>query len=54
MPIRFAHAIRAAGLPAHHRDPFDRVLIAQAQIESLVLVSADAKLNAYEVETLRA
>ncbi len=54
VPIRFAHAIRAAGLPPHHRDPFDRILIAQAQIEALVLVSADIKLAAYAVDTLRA
>ena len=54
VPIRFPHAIRAAGLPPHHRDPFDRILIAQAQIEELVLVTADARLAAYEVETLRA
>lgn len=54
LPITFAHAIRAGTLPPHHRDPFDRMLVAQAQIESLVLVSADAKVAAYEVETLRA
>lgn len=53
-PITFAHAIRAGTLPAHHRDPFDRMLVSQAQIESLVLVSADPKLAAYDVETLRA
>lgn len=53
-PITFAHAIRAGTLPPHHRDPFDRMLVSQAQIENLVLVSADPKLAAYEVETLRA
>ena len=54
LPITFAHAIRAEALPPHHRDPFDRMLVAQAQIEGLVLLSADPKLAAYEVEALQA
>lgn len=54
LPITFSHAIRAGTLPPHHRDPFDRMLIAQAQVEDLVLVTADAKLAAYDVEALRA
>jgi PIN domain nuclease of toxin-antitoxin system len=54
LPISFAHAIRAGTLPQHHRDPFDRMLVAQAQVEGLVLISADAKLTAYEVEALQA
>ena len=54
LPITFAHAIRAGTLPPQHRDPFDRMLVAQAEIESLVLVSADPKIAAYEVEALRA
>lgn len=39
----------AAGLPAHHRDPVDRLLIAQAQLEGLVLMSADRQLEPYDV-----
>ena len=54
LPITFEHAIRASALPNHHRDPFDRMLVAQAQIESLVLLSADRKMAAYEVEAVRA
>ena len=54
LAITFAHALRAGTLPRHHRDPFDRMLVAQAQIEGLALVSADAKLAAYEVELLPA
>ena len=54
LPITFDHAIRAGTLPGHHRDPFDRMLVAQAQLEGLVLVSADKQLAAYEVETLPA
>ena len=41
-------------LPPHHKDPFDRMLIAQAQIESLIFVSADQSLRAYEIELLDA
>ena len=54
LPITFEHAIRAGALPNHHGDPFDRMLVAQAQIESLVLLSADQKIAAYEVEAVRA
>jgi PIN domain nuclease of toxin-antitoxin system len=50
LAISVAHAGRAPGLPLHHRDPFDRMLVAQAQLESLVLVTADQSLNAYDVE----
>ena len=54
LPITFEHAIRAGALPPHHRDPFDRILVAQAQIERLVLISADRQLAPYEVESLPA
>lgn len=52
--ITFEHAIRAGTLPQHHRDPFDRMLVAQAQTEGLQLVTADGKLSAYDVEIVRA
>jgi PIN domain nuclease of toxin-antitoxin system len=42
----------AAALPLHHRDPFDRVLVAQAQAEGLVLVTHDRRLQPYDVEIL--
>lgn len=48
------HALRAAALPPHHRDPFDRILVAQAQLEELVLVSADRQFESYDVERLPA
>lgn len=54
LPITFEHAIQAGTLPPHHRDPFDRMLVAQAQIERLVLLSADPKIADYEVEALPA
>jgi PIN domain nuclease of toxin-antitoxin system len=44
------HALRVAELPPHHRDPFDRLLVAQAQHERLPLVSADPALRPYDVE----
>ena len=50
--ITFSHAEQAARLPHHHRDPFDRMLIAQAQAEGLVLVTHDGILEAYDVEIL--
>lgn len=50
--ISFAHAERAAGLPPHHRDPFDRMLIAQAQAEDLTFVTHDRLLEPYDVELL--
>ncbi|MCA0012745.1 type II toxin-antitoxin system VapC family toxin [Mesorhizobium sp. B292B1B] len=43
------HAARLRHLPLHHRDPFDRLLIAQAQIEGLTLVTADRHFSAYDV-----
>lgn len=52
LPISVAHAERAGGLPLHHKDPFDRMLVAQAQIEDLVLVTRDPAIGAYEVRTL--
>lgn len=52
LPITADHGERAGGLPLHHRDPFDRVLVAQAQLEGLTLVSHDRRFAAYDVELL--
>ncbi len=49
LPITLDHAERQARLPWHHRDPFDRLLVAQAQVEGVPLVSADANLDAYGI-----
>ena len=49
LPITVEHALRAGALPPHHADPFDRLLIAQAQLEKASLVSADDRLRAYDV-----
>ncbi len=52
LEIRAAHAMRAAALPMHHRDPFDRMLIAQAQVDDMTIVSADKMLAQYDVALL--
>jgi PIN domain nuclease of toxin-antitoxin system len=49
LEIRTIHALQAAALPLHHRDPFDRMLIAQAQTEEMVLVTADGMFQKYDV-----
>ncbi|MDE0150446.1 MAG: type II toxin-antitoxin system VapC family toxin [Rhodospirillaceae bacterium] len=51
LAINAAHAKRAGNLPLHHRDPFDRMLVAQAAIESLTLISGDPVLSLYDVDT---
>ncbi|MGI8632041.1 MAG: type II toxin-antitoxin system VapC family toxin [Solirubrobacterales bacterium] len=52
MPITAEHAQQVEQLPWHHRDPFDRLLVAQAQLERRCLVTADARLADYDVEVL--
>lgn len=54
LPIDIAHAVRSAELPKRHRDPFDRLLVAQSQLESLTLVTSDPEIAKYEVATLDA
>jgi PIN domain nuclease of toxin-antitoxin system len=50
--ISFSHGEQAARLPLHHRDPFDRMLVAQARAEGLTLVTHDRLLEPYDVEIL--
>lgn len=50
LPISAVHAWRVHVLPTHHRDPFDRLLVAQALIERLPLITTDARFNQYGVE----
>ena len=52
MPIRISHLNIYRTLPMHHRDPFDRLLVAQARAEALVLISRDPELAKYGVEVL--
>lgn len=52
LPVTARSAVEAARLPLHHRDPFDRMLIAQARVEGLRLVTRDARVASYDVATL--
>ena len=54
LPITFPHAIHLAKLPWHHRDPFDRLLIAQAQVEGIAIVTDDPRFSAYGVQVIGA
>jgi PIN domain nuclease of toxin-antitoxin system len=53
LEISSAHALRTADLPNHHRDPFDRMIVAQALVEGARLLTADRALEAYEVNLLK-
>jgi PIN domain nuclease of toxin-antitoxin system len=52
LPVTFGHAERVARLPRHHADPFDRLLIAQAQLEGLTLITHDGVFPKYDVALL--
>ena len=54
LPVKFAHAEQAALLPPIHNDPFDRMLVAQAMVENLTLVTADSAILRYNVTMLDA
>jgi PIN domain nuclease of toxin-antitoxin system len=54
LPVRARHVQALRSLPSLHRDPFDRMLVAQATTENLVLVTADSKVRAYPVRTMEA
>jgi PIN domain nuclease of toxin-antitoxin system len=53
LPVEHAHALRVSALPLHHRDPFDRLLIAQAQIEGVPVMTVDPVFLRYGVEVIR-
>jgi PIN domain nuclease of toxin-antitoxin system len=52
LPIELAHVFRAGSLPLIHRDPFDRLLVAQAQMEGLPILTADPAISQYDIETI--
>lgn len=52
LPIELSHAFRAAGLPSIHGDPFDRLIVAQAQVEAMPILTADPMIGRYDVETI--
>jgi PIN domain nuclease of toxin-antitoxin system len=52
LPITLPHLLSLYNLPHHHRDPFDRLLIAQTQVEGLILISHDSVMSQYPVQVL--
>lgn len=54
LEIRMEHAWQVGTLPLHHRDPFDRLLVAQAQVEDIPLITHDRQLERYDVRIIRA
>ena len=52
LSVELDHALRAGSLPRHHGDPFDRLLVAQGQVEDVPIITADPLLNLYDVETI--
>lgn len=52
LPVHHSHALHVAVLPPHHSDPFDRLLVAQAQLEDVPILTADSPLGDYDVKTV--
>lgn len=52
LPVSHQHALAVFALPPHHRDPFDRLLIAQANLEDMILITADRMFQRYPVQIL--
>ena len=52
LPVNLSHVLELENLPFHHKDPFDRLLIAQAKVENMTLVSSDPSFSAYSVNLL--
>jgi PIN domain nuclease of toxin-antitoxin system len=52
LPIRLEHGLQVYHLPLYHRDPFDRILIAQGQLEGMPILTADSKIAQYGVDVI--
>jgi len=52
LPVQVSHALHVYTLPEYHSDPFDRIIIAQAQLEGLPILTADSQISRYEVDTI--
>jgi PIN domain nuclease of toxin-antitoxin system len=50
LPIHMSHVLHVHSLPRHHRDPFDRLLVAQCQLEQLPIITSDPQISSYDVE----
>jgi PIN domain nuclease of toxin-antitoxin system len=53
LPVSIDHLLELRKLPLHHRDPFDRIIIAQSIVEDLTVVTTDAQFNLYPIQILR-
>jgi PIN domain nuclease of toxin-antitoxin system len=49
LPVQLSHALAVCDLPMHHRDPFDRILVAQARLEKMTLMTSDSLISMYDV-----
>jgi PIN domain nuclease of toxin-antitoxin system len=54
LSVNVAHAMAAGALPRHHEDPFDRMIVAQAQIEGFTIVTRDRRMSFYQIHTMAA
>lgn len=54
LAVQVHHALHASRLPFHHRDPFDRLIIAQAQVEKLPILTSDREFESYDIELIPA
>lgn len=52
LPIHISHAVRVYDLPIHHKDPFDRILVAQSQLENLSIMTLDPLISQYDVNVI--
>ena len=52
LPVEHRHTVEVAGLPDHHRDPFDRLLVVQAGLEKMAFVTVDPRIEPYDVEVV--
>ena len=52
LPIELSHILALGNLPDHHRDPFDRIMIAQAQVEDIILISRDPMVTQYSIQVI--
>ncbi len=52
LAIEISHALHAGHLPSHHNDPFDRLLVSQAQLDGLAILTSDANIARYDVEVI--
>ena len=52
LSIEMTHCVKLINLPFHHRDPFDRMLVAQAMVDDMQLLSRDTRLSSYEIKRI--